>query len=279
MKKTQRALFRRFLEENPFQPATGYWRAIEIDYVVGRGLPDGRGIDIGCGDGRLMAILEAAVGARPELVGIDLDPAEVRSAETTGVYSRLHVAPGDRIPEPGGAFDWAFSNSTLEHIREIDGTVAEVARLLRPGGTFIATVPSSDFHQCLAGPLWGDRSKYLDAIDARCAHLRYLSPEEWRELGARAGLELIASEPYLSGAEVRRWETLSRITAGVLYAVVRGKRQPIEIQRSLGLRNSRLRMPGFLARPITALFATRVRTLAADPYGCTYLVFRRVPAA
>jgi SAM-dependent methyltransferase len=275
----RRALFTSFLEENPFQPATGYWRSIEIDYVLSRGLPHGRGIDIGCGDGRLMAIVVATSGEPRELVGIDIDPAEVQTAAATGVYSRLHVARGNRIPEAVGSFDWAFSNSTLEHIRELDGTLAEVARLLRPGGVFIATVPSSDFHRCLAGPLWGDRSHYLEAIDARCAHLRYLSPAEWQETAARAGLELMESESYLSAAEVRRWESLSRFTAGILYAAVRGRRQPIEIQRSLGLRHPRVRIPRIVARPLAVLLASRVHTRAADPQGCLYLVFRRAQVA
>lgn len=276
---SQRALFTRFLEEGPFQPATGYWRSIEIDYVVRHGLPPGRGIDIGCGDGRLMAIVLAAAAEDREVVGIDLDPAEIETAASTGVYAALHVAPADRIPEPDGSFDWAFSNSTLEHIAELDGTLAEVARLLRPGGVFIATVPSAEFHECLAGPLWGDRARYLDVIDARCAHLRYLSPAEWQSTSARAGLEIITSESYLTAPQVRRWENLSRFTAGILYGALRGRRQPIEIQRSLGLRHSRMRMPRFLARPLAVLLASRVPTRAAGPSGCLYLVFRRPEAA
>lgn len=276
---SQRSLFTRFLREGPFQPATGYWRSIEIDYVVRHGLPPGRGIDIGCGDGRLMGIVLQAAGEHRDLVGIDLDPAEIHTAASTGVYAGLHVARADRIPEADASFDWAFSNSTLEHIAELDGTLAEVARLLRPGGVFIATVPSAEFHDCLAGPLWGDRSRYLDMIDARCAHLRYLSPAQWLATGARAGLELTTTESYLTAAEVRRWETLSRFTAGVLYGASGGRRQPIEIQRSLGLRDSRLRMPRFLARPLAALLASRVPTQEAGPNGCLYLIFRRPEAA
>ena len=45
---------------------------------------------------------------------------------------------------------------------------------------------------------------------------------------------------------MRRWETLSRITAGVLHVVAR-RRAPIEIQRSLGLRRAGQRMPGAVA--------------------------------
>ena len=33
----------------PYQPATNYWRAVELDAVNRHGLPDGRGVDLGCG--------------------------------------------------------------------------------------------------------------------------------------------------------------------------------------------------------------------------------------
>lgn len=270
----ERELFARFLEENPFQPATGFWRSIEIAYVAGRGLPDGRGLDIGCGDGRLMALLAEQTGRR-ELVGVDLDEREVAAARTSGAYALTHVASADAIPEPAASFDFAFSNSTLEHVGPLAGTLAEIARLLRPGGILVFTVPSHEFHAALAGPLVGSREGYLRAIDRRCAHLRYPDPEAWRAHLAGAGLELVEASPYLSAGEVRRWETISRLTAGVLHTLMR--RHPIEIQHRLGMRRGQ-RLPARLARPLARLLAARVAPDAAH-HGCTYLVARKPGAA
>ncbi len=94
-------LLTRFIREYPFQPATAFWRAIEIGHVVSQPFPDGFGLDLGCGDGKLTKILLEKVGMR-EMVGIDLDQKEVKQAEETGIYKRLHVCPADQIPETGG---------------------------------------------------------------------------------------------------------------------------------------------------------------------------------
>ena len=191
--------------ETPFQPATSWWRAVELDAVIRHGLPRGTGLDLGCGDGKLMRILLDAAGESRMLVGADLDPLETRDAAASGVYQRVHTAPGDRIPEPDASFDFVFSNSVLEHIDALDPVIAETARLLRPGGTFLFTVPAAGFHDCLAGPLlpWNDRSRYLERIDRRCAHRRYWGDAEWRECLARHGLGLAHAVPYLCRGETQ----------------------------------------------------------------------------
>jgi len=254
------ALLRRLLRENPFQPATSWWRAIELAVVVEHGLPRGAGLDLGCGDGKLMRILLDAAGAAPTLVGVDIDPLETGAAAASGVYRRVHTAAGGALPEPDATFDFVFSNSVLEHIEEIDPVLAETARVLRPGGTFLFTVPAPGFHDCLAGPLlpWTPRSRYLETIDRRCWHRRYWSEAEWRAGLGRHGIEVTRAIPYLSAAETRRWETLSRFTAGVLYAAAGGRMQPIEIQRALGLRKRGLRLPDRPAAWLAAAVAAGV---------------------
>jgi len=251
------ALLRRLLRENPFQPATSWWRAIELAVVVAHGLPRGAGLDLGCGDGKLMRILLDAAGAAPELVGVDIDPLETRDAAASGVYRRVHTAPGDALPEPDASFDFVFSNSVLEHIPEPEPVLAEAARVLRPGGAFLATVPAPGFHDCLAGPLlpWVARASYLEMIDRRCAHRYYWGAEQWRAALARHGIELTLAAPYLTARETQRWETLSRFTAGVLYSAAGGRMQPIEIQRALRLRKRGLRLPAALASALAAAVA------------------------
>jgi SAM-dependent methyltransferase len=267
---TRQTLLRNLVRENPFQPATSWWRAIELSIVAKYGFPVGRGLDLGCGDGKLMRILLEACQAPRSLVGVDIDPLETRDAAESGMYQRVHTVPAARIPEPGAAFDFVFSNSVLEHIDEIEPVIAEVARLLRPGGSFLFTVPGAGFHDCLAGPLlpWIDRERYLATIDRRCAHRRYWGEKQWAECLARYGLRVSAATEYLTGPEVRRWETLSRFTAGPLYALTGGRMQPIEIQRALKLRRHRLTLPGWAANPLAAAIALGVAADRAGRYGC-----------
>jgi len=273
----RRALLRSLLRENPFQPATSWWRAVELEVVIRHGLPGGTGLDLGCGDGKLMRILLENLESPPSLVGVDLDSQETRDAMASGVYRRVHTAPGDRIPEPDASFDFVFSNSVLEHIDDIDPVIDEVARLLRPGGAFLFTVPADGFHDCLAGPLlpWGDRHRYLEEIDRRCAHRRYWGEPQWRACLGRHGLDVVEVVPYLTTSEVRRWETLSRFTAGILYGIVGGRRQPIEIQRALRLRRRALRLPNWIASPLGAIVSAGVGPDAPGRSGCLLVQARR----
>lgn len=273
----QRRLLRRLVSENPFQPATSWWRAIELAVVVEHGMPRGTGLDLGCGDGKLMRILLEAAQASPELVGVDIDPLETRDAAASGVYRRVHTTPGAAIPEPDAGFDFAFSNSVLEHIDELDPVMAEVARVLRPGGAFVFTVPSDGFHGCLAGPLlpWVARSRYLASIDRRCLHRRYWGEAEWRACLARSGMELSRAVPYLTAAQVRRWETLSRFTAGILYGLTGERLQPIDIQRALRVRRRGVRLPDWMAAPLGAAVGAGVRGEADGRFGCLLVEARK----
>ena len=240
----------------PFQPATALWRSVEVGAVLAGPLPPGRVLDLGSGDGLLTRLVARAAGWT-EMVGIDPDPLVCRLAARSGIYGTLHCASAERIPEPDDSVDVVFSNSVLEHIGDLDQVLREVGRVLREGGELIATVPGPGFHQALRGPLvpWHSRARYLDELDARLAHRRYWSVGEWVDHLQRAGMELVGAEQYLTRGEVRRWETISRATAGVLYRLRAGREQPIDIQRSLGLRRGRTFRPWLSAVLATVLQA------------------------
>jgi SAM-dependent methyltransferase len=249
-----KALLRQFIQDYPFQPATALWRAVEIGHVIDYPFPDGFGLDLGCGDGKLTQIILEGVGKR-ELVGVDIDPKETAQAVQLGIYNRIHTTPADSILEADETFDFVFSNSVLEHIDNIAGVLQETARLLKPEGIFLFTVPGDKLHQCLRGSIlpWVSRHVYLDELDARCAHRRYWSVEEWRNNLLVHDLEIEKVTEYLNKQEVQRWETISRLTAGVLYSLFGKKKHPIEIQRTLGLRKAGTKTPSALASLLSAV--------------------------
>jgi SAM-dependent methyltransferase len=255
---TNRELLDSFVGAYPAQPATAYWRAIEIGALARRGLPGGLGLDLGCGDGILTDILLRHVGARA-LVGIDVDPLETQAAARFPFYRRVHTCQGDCIPEPDASFDFVLSNSVLEHIPDLEATVAEAARLLRRDGCFMFTVPGPGFHANLAGSVlpFIDRGAYLDVIDRRLAHHHYLSPGQWSAMCARNGLVLDSCLGYLDGRETRRWETLSRMTGGLLYSLFGEIGRPIEIQRRLGARDlqNKAGLPAPMAHALAGLLS------------------------
>ncbi len=251
-----RELMARFLHVYPFQPATALFRAVEINQVARFPFPNGTGLDLGCGDGLLTSILFERTGPR-NVIGIDPDPAEIEAARRLGLYQALHVAPGNAMPVADSACDWVFSNSVLEHVDDIPGIFAEVARVLKTGGTFLFTVPGPQFHACLGGPLlpWVGRERYFAELDARVAHRRYWGEQRWQAALSEVGLQISSARRYMSRRELRRWEGLSRMTAGILYGLFARSKQPIEIQRTLGLRRAGSRLPLPIARGLASLLA------------------------
>src|ERR1035441_2173022 len=141
------------------------------------------------------------------LVGLDIDPHETALARERKVYQEVVTASADRLPFADSQFDFVFSNSVLEHIQNIESVLIEVARVLRPGGRLIFTVPGVDFHRCLKGPIFGgSRDNYLRETDARCFHLRYWGASQWMESLRKAGLIQVVVQEYLGLSQVQRWE-------------------------------------------------------------------------
>lgn len=263
-------LLPRFLNVYPFQPATALWRAVEIAHLVDHGLPEGHGLDLGCGDGLLTGIIQELCRGDRIWTGVDPDPAEVELARHTGLYTTCLVASGHGLPFDSNVFEFVLSNSVLEHIPDPLPVLSEVARVLKPGGHFIFTVPSSSFHASLRGPLIqrSNQAAYLRDLDKRCAHYYYWGRDRWQESLLLNGLVVSSMTPYLDRKEVRRWEICSRWTAGVLYRLLGSRQQPIDIQRRLGLRRSGARMPMWLARIFSPVLGSVIGGPPVEPYGC-----------
>jgi SAM-dependent methyltransferase len=97
----------------------------------------------------------------------------------------------------------------------------EVVRVLRPGGRFIATVPSDSFRQYLAG--YRERIEagdpegaeaYATKVDRRLDHYRYFSPAEWEDLLDEFNLQLIRSQYYIPVEVAEVWDR-ANITYGI----------------------------------------------------------------
>ena len=89
-------------------------------------------LDVGCGDGQVSR-LAASLGA--EVVGIDPTWNCVSVAHQRGRASFARAGAG-ALPFADGAFDAVVACLVFEHIRDVDQAIAEVARVLQPGGRF-----------------------------------------------------------------------------------------------------------------------------------------------
>jgi 2-polyprenyl-3-methyl-5-hydroxy-6-metoxy-1,4-benzoquinol methylase len=131
----------RYAEHNRSERGAGFVfarpeREALFKRYVGR--PGRRVLDLGCRDGALTQ----AYADGNEVVGVDADREALAEAAKLGIET--HWADLDQPLELADAsFDVAVAGELLEHLRDPQRLVAEIRRVLRPGGTFVASVPNA----------------------------------------------------------------------------------------------------------------------------------------
>lgn len=128
-------------------------------------------LDMGCGTGGTLDRL--AEFARP--VGIDLEPLALSFCHARG-HADLAWASATDLPFAEATFDAVLALDVLEHIPDHAAAAREMARVLRPGGVAVVTVPAYQF-------LWSGH-------DIALHHQRRYVRRQLRELLATSGLEL-----------------------------------------------------------------------------------------
>ena len=104
-------------------------------------------LDAGCGTGAFAARAAGVLGV--EVVGVDQSERMVELTRERGVEAL--VADVRRLPFPDGLFDAVSALWLLYHVDELDRALAEIARVLAPGGRFVS-VHNSERH---LAELWG----------------------------------------------------------------------------------------------------------------------------
>jgi SAM-dependent methyltransferase len=88
-------------------------------------------LDIGCGEGQIARLVDAQ-----RVVGIDPTWAQLEAAVERGAGPTYARASAAALPLASWSFDAVVACLVFEHIREVDAAIAEVGRVLRPGGLF-----------------------------------------------------------------------------------------------------------------------------------------------
>jgi SAM-dependent methyltransferase len=128
---------------NPFErdPTARYRWA--FDRLHGR---TGRHLDLGIGDASFIAAVHRRTPLR--VFGADPHPGYLSAAREMCEELAL-VRVGDRLPFADAVFDSVTMLDVLEHTRSEEATLAEVCRVLRPGGMLALTVPAQHVFSCL----------------------------------------------------------------------------------------------------------------------------------
>ncbi len=106
--------------------------------------PVGSALDLGCGDGRLTASLDADRLTVADVSGVALERAAARLPGARAVA----LDPDAPLPLPDNGFDLVLCAETIEHVRDVQLLLSEARRVLRPGGRLAVTTPA---HSRLTG--------------------------------------------------------------------------------------------------------------------------------
>jgi malonyl-CoA O-methyltransferase len=165
--------YARWAPTYPREPANEMMRLDQREVL--RLLPDVRGLrvlDVGCGAGRYLGLLAQRGASR--VVGVDPEPAMLARAGALVACAGL-----PRLPIGSAAFDVVLCALVVGHLPDLPRALAELARVLRPGGTLVY----SDVHPAGEALGWrrtfraGDGREYAvrhvvhprSAHDAACA--------------------------------------------------------------------------------------------------------------
>jgi SAM-dependent methyltransferase len=179
--------------------------------------PEGPVLELACGRGEFLDLLrDAGIPAR----GVDLDEGMVQRAVERG----HEVAFGDAVAYlegvEAGSLGGVFCAHFLEHLRpeDVARVYAGAARALRPGGRFVAAVPSAASLSVLSYDFWRDPT-----------HVRFYDPMLLAFFAGQAGLSVLESggnprndpgpPPPLTPLDFQAAATLTESVAGLWTAV------------------------------------------------------------
>lgn len=183
-------------------------RAVEARFYQGLDLPRPI-LDVGCGDGHFASV----AFEKPLDVGVDLHLPSLREARRRKHYRLLLESDGTRLPLASNSLGSAFSNSVLEHLPDLDGVLAEIGRVLRPGAPLFFTVPNPGYRSELSFPRFLERLGLKAAARGYADYFMWMSrtrnmlyEAEWSERLWKAGLAVERTERYFSPAALHALE-------------------------------------------------------------------------
>jgi SAM-dependent methyltransferase len=159
----------------------------------------GRALEIGCGLGHLLSWL----ASRYQVVGADINEPALREARRNVPEGQFLVLSAENLgPLPDESFQVVIAKHVVEHLANPGRAIAEMARVLAPGGILLLATPNMD------SPMRGLKKEHWIGYQDP-THVSLLSPAEWLDHLRQNGLRTkrVFSDgfwdaPYLPGLPV-----------------------------------------------------------------------------
>ena len=103
---------------------------------------DARILDVGCGDGFHLRLLQEFGNKTWQLEGVDLDRRAIVAAERSGL--KVHFGSVESLDLEANRYDLVFMIQTIEHVERPDEILSAVSRLIKPGGRIVIVTDNTD---------------------------------------------------------------------------------------------------------------------------------------
>ncbi len=245
--KTYRNFIRHYINNRPLfftfiRPQEAYFFHDHKDILRGPIL------DLGCGDG---FFAEMTWGKNKIDIGLDVKQSRAHEAEGKGIYKKIVYYDGVKIPFPDNHFKTIVSNCVLEHIPNVDNTLSEVYRVLKPGGHFLTGVMADKWEDYMLGPkVLGDW--YKRTMRRQQDHVNLLSDTVWTNKFQKPGFKIIDKIGYISPENAKyldifhyislpslltyklfhKWNLIPQQTPGLINFIVRKTKLPKKLSEA-----------------------------------------------
>ena len=140
-----------------------------------------RALDVGCGKGRFARIFQERY-PDAEMWGLDISE-EMLKHVPAGIQTRAGSMTA--LPFEDGWFDAAYATESLEHAVEIDVAVAEICRVVKPGGRIAIIDKNAEHFGKLKTPEWErwfDRKELERLLRRNCREVRSQYISYWEDV-------------------------------------------------------------------------------------------------
>ncbi len=188
--EAQRAEYDRLFREDVIRDEDRAYRWLARQ-VTREALPGSRALDVGCGGGFFLRELDRESRGRLELAGVDISSEALRLAGAECPRATFALACGEALPFEDASFAAVTCLGSLEHFLNVEGSLAEMRRVVRRDGRIAILVPNVFWYKDLAAALFtGDRKPRNQSRE------RFATLGEWRALLAGAGLDVVQILKY-----------------------------------------------------------------------------------
>ena len=161
--------------------------------------PDSRVLDVGCGDGALLAVLR---GSAKDVRGIEIDPEQVERCVARGLSVIQGDANTDLVNYPDNSFDVAVLSQTLQTAQRPDLMLEE---LLRVGEKAFISFPNFAHWRTRAALMFGGRMPVTRALPVswyETTNIHHVTVDDFRELARAKGARIERSWFFANEREI-----------------------------------------------------------------------------